>query len=130
MEHKFITDTSDASDLFTANLKVAEGTVLNIENETKAKIMLAVKTYIELCPKEYDACISQINRKRWMQEDNFSSIDGGNNIVQRALFEIPDNLFQIIVKGLEVDEIKQFKGKKGSRWFAKQYPEFRVSKSL
>lgn len=126
-----VTEFDPNVDLFTATLKVAEGTVITIEKEVKHKITLTVQTYIELFPQEYEAVISQINRKRWdLEDDNFASIDNGNGLVQRALFEIPDTLFQMIVKGLEVDEIKQFKGQKGSRWFAKRFPEFRIAKKL
>lgn len=113
-------------DEFTANLKVAEATVISIEKETKKKIEDTVTLYTKLYPQEFKASIDQLNKKRWVLEDSsFATIGKGDGLVQRQLFEIPETLFDMIINKLDLDELKQFKGQKGSRWFAKRFKEFR-----
>jgi hypothetical protein len=55
--------------------------------------------------------------------------DSGNEM--RALFEMPVSLHEIIVKNLSEDELDWFKAggtdrKEGGRWFAQNFPTFRI----
>lgn len=112
-------------DFGSKKLKVAEDLVRSISKETKDKIVGCVKAYIKLFPEEYIKCIDQVNKHRWMAEDLAENSD--NDFVQpKPLFEIPENLFTIIIQALDENEILEFKGLKGGKWFAGHFPQFRI----
>ena len=97
-----------------------------IERITKDKLTGCVNAYRKLFPEEYELVVSQIKNKRWLLEDGEFWTAKQDGIIERAMFEIPENLHTIIVQGLSENELSQFKGLKGSKWFMKNFPQFRT----
>jgi len=113
------------TDFLMANRKDLE---INIEPKTKAKIEAAVESYSKLFPLEYKNVIAQVNKKKWLLDDErFGESQTGN---MRALYEIPETLFSTILQVLTSGEMEEFKGQKGSRWFAKKFPQFRTAQEV
>lgn len=98
-----------------------------IETKTKEKIKGCVKAYVELFPEENALVIKYIKDKKWFLEDREFGEAKVSGVITRTLFEIPENLEAIIIKALTEQELVEFRGLKGSRWFAKTFPQFRTA---
>lgn len=102
--------------------------MLSIEN-TQAKIKNATHLYKTKYPDEYKAVTEVVRQKRSQLKHKTGAIDG-DHAVQRVLVEYPEDLDVILLKNLDEEEYKWFGTKIGKRWFAKEFPEFRVAEDL
>lgn len=101
-----------------------------IERIVKDKLIGCVQAYVKLFPEENKQMIDQVNKKRWFLDDMEYGASPTDSVIVRALFEIPETLNAIIIKGLSESEMQQFRGLKGSRWFAKEFPQFRTPREI
>lgn len=67
--------------------------------------------------------------------DEFASAKKKGAPYTRALYEIPVDLQEMLIMGLESDEMEWLKSgganhKEGGRWFAKKFKEFALPSSL
>lgn len=111
-------------------LKVPEDTVRSISKKTKAKLVACVKSYSELFPEEYALVVEQIRHKQWLLDDMAFGKTKEDSVIYQALYEIPESLDAIIIQYLSVDELKELRGTRGGRWFAKNFPQFRTPKEV
>jgi hypothetical protein len=91
--------------------------------KTKNKIIALVKEYKALYPREYRAFLSYMRDKRLKLKDNYATVKGSQTL-KRALYEIPENLDNILMLKLTLEEKTWYKTKEGAMWFAKQFREF------
>jgi hypothetical protein len=97
---------------------------------TKQKIKNTVKGYKLLFSDEFNQFTQSMDYIRRIQANEFSSLKQDNGMVQRALFEIPENLYSSIIKTLDDNQLKYFKSKECARWFAKTFPEFALAQKI
>ena len=101
-----------------------------MKRETQAKVKDTVAQYISLFPQEYDALVAQVANERNNLKNDMAEFEKSNSI-KRALYTISETLSNMIFKRLDVDEIKEWSNNKESaRWFAREYPQFRISKEI
>lgn len=96
----------------------------------KSKLKAIVETYIRLNPEEFAVFKEYVAQKRGTMTDERFGITKDSKHT-RALVEMPVALHDMIVKGLDINELEWFKsgGKErneGNRWFATQFPVFRL----
>ena len=106
-----------------------EKDITSIRVQTKQKVKGIVDYYKRLFPDEYWLVIKQISENRKNQVNKFASIKG-NDFVERALMETPETLNSMFDLRLADNEKLEFKSKKGIRWFANAYPEFRLAEKI
>lgn len=106
-----------------------EKDISSVRNQTKLKIKGIVDYYKRLFPGEYWAVIEQVKKNRDNQMNQFGSIKG-NDFVERALVETPETLNAMFDLRLDDSETLEFKSKKGMRWFANAYPEFKLAEKI
>lgn len=97
---------------------------------TKNRIKNLVNGYKELFPQEYEATVLFVTSNRKLQENEFASLKKEQNMIERALYEIPEKLSQMITKELSVEELEFFKSKQGGRWFAKTFSQFALATKI
>ena len=97
--------------------------------KTKMKIRTAIADYVEMFPDDWKQCQIEIEYQKQNLKNEMAEIDG-SYMVQRALFSIPALLSTMIAKKLDTDELNSFKEKTNARWFAKEFPQFRITKEI
>lgn len=102
---------------------------------TKKHIEAIVQKYILLHPEDYRIVIKGIQMQKGLHMDEFASAKKKGAPYTRALFEIPIELNEMLVMGLEPDEMEWFKAggrtrKEGALWFAKRFKEFRLPENI
>lgn len=97
--------------------------------QTKTKIRMAVKDYFEMFPKDWEEVKPEIERIRQNKLTDFAEIKGQGN-VRRALFSVPEKLSAMIGMKLNDEERMMFTEKENARWFAKEYPQFRITDEI
>lgn len=96
---------------------------------TQNKIRNVVLAYRDIFPEEYESVRIQVKQKSGLQANEFASVSG-DHVMERALHEIPENLFSALIVKLDTREFEYFSSKKGSRWFAKTFNEFALPKAI
>lgn len=96
--------------------------------KTKAKIKAIVVSYIKLFPKEFSDIKKFLIEKRELLENEFGQMK--TEMLKRILYEIPENLDTMFNEQLSIDELEEFKTLEGGRWFAKNFPDFRITKKI
>ncbi len=99
--------------------------------DLKLKIVNIVEKYAKDNPKDIELMRSQMIELRGNLKDSkfgkASNEDGKQNMaIERALYEIPEDLFKILVRDLEQEEQEQLSSKDMARWFANEFPLFRI----
>jgi hypothetical protein len=110
-----------------------------VETPTQRKITNLVEDYIEMFPQEYQNFRDGMKQKVELQQGDFSEMEG-SDVIDRALFEIPETLYSIFQTKLTDEEYhylfpkpdKNFKetNKEGPRWFARKFKAFRLTKKV
>jgi len=101
-----------------------------VQDATKDKIREVVKMYLSLYSTEYSQFHAALREKRTKLKDKFGSTKGLETI-ERELFEIPETLYTILLARLTPEEIKFWRSRPGSIWFAKAYhKEFGVPEKI
>lgn len=95
---------------------------------TKMKIRTAVTDYKKMFPHDYANLMKAIEEQRLNLKDDMAEIEG--HAIKRALFTISEILSTMIAKKLDNEESLFFKSKEGSRWFAKEFSQFRITKEI
>lgn len=102
---------------------------------TKKHIEEIVKNYIRLYPEDYKIVIKGIQMQKGLHLDEFASAKKQGAPYTRALFEISLELNEMLIMGLEPDEMEWFKAggkdrKEGALWFAKRFKEFALPENI
>ena len=101
----------------------------------KTKITECVKEYIKLMPDEYAAFLTIVADKKSNLIDAKFGLAKDSANEMRALFEMPSTLHDMIIMKLDEEETEWFKAggankKAGARWFAENFPAFRLPDSI
>ena len=89
-----------------------------------------VKDYKQNFAAEYDIFHRIMQKKQANQKDDFSSLDKASTLLEQSMLEYPETLYYIFQKFLDEDDWNYFNSKKGVRWFARRFPEFRIAKKV
>ena len=95
---------------------------------TTAQLLIRtfVREYTLTFPHEFEAFKKGTKEKRANASDAFGTVQGAT-IIERKMHEIPETLYTIFKMKLSEDDWGYYQSKEGTRWFAKQFPEFRTS---
>jgi hypothetical protein len=99
-----------------------------IQKKTQMKINRAVAEYIDLWGDEYRIFLQYIDHRRANMKNDMAGLDTHN--IQRALFSIPERLSIMIGIKLTEKEMTEFAHTESALWFAKNYPQFRLTKEI
>lgn len=83
----------------------------------KNNIKICVDKYIKIFKEEFDAFKAQ------PKEDQVSA---NMDTIETKVAEYPENLYMLILKTLDDEQMKWFGTKEGVSWFVKTYPVFGV----
>ena len=92
-------------------------------------IALAVKDYAKMFPEEYQNVLKAIKVQKQNLKDELAQMEGSHGI-KRALFTIPEKLHDMICQKLDGDELAKFKELDSSRWFARKFSQFNITKKV
>jgi len=93
------------------------------------KIALVVNSYEKTFPKEFRLFCNQMARNRAEQRNQVSSLKK-SDVIERALLDYPETLYDLLLLNLTASEFKFFETKECTRWFAKTFPQYRIPKLL
>lgn len=97
----------------------------------KKHITQIVENYIRLYPEDFETVKKGIEMQRaTLIDDEFGSAIGTGSDM-RAMFEIPVDLSEMFIMGLNEEEMEWFKAggadrKAGAKWFANAFPVFKL----
>lgn len=100
----------------------------NNMEKTKQKIRKALNVYKNspLTRNEYIAVVEMIkNNRRDLMDEKFGGIKG-DQMIERLLLEYPETLVAMFSSVFEKSDWDYLDSKVGARWFAREFPEFRV----
>lgn len=97
--------------------------------KTKIKVRTAVKDYFEMFPEDWELCKLDIEYQKQNMKNDFASLEGTQNL-RRALFCVPEKLSTMIALKLDDVERQEFKDKENARWFANEFPAFRLTSEI
>lgn len=97
--------------------------------KTKTKIRMAVKDYFQMFAEDWELCKQDIEYQRQNLRTDFAELEGTQNL-KRALFSVPEKLSVMIGKKLTDEERHLFTEKENARWFANEFPQFRITKEI
>lgn len=100
-----------------------------MRKETKMKIRKTVNDYIKMFPEEYRLDIEEIKVKRANLQQRTAEIKKVHAI-KRELYAIGVLLDTMFIQKLSLEELKELEDKEGARWFAKEFPQFRVTENI
>lgn len=101
-----------------------------MNKETKDKIKSIVKMYIEVFSDEFELFkMSLRDKKNNLRDKQFATVKDMDSI-QRALYEIPETLHNLLFNRLEEEELNELRTKEGGLWFAKTFKDFRISEKV
>lgn len=101
-----------------------------MKKETQAKVKDTVAQYISMFPEEYEALVAQVANDRNNLKNDLAEFEK-SNALKRALYTISETLSTMIFNRLDADELKEWSNNKESaRWFAREYPQFRITKEI
>lgn len=101
----------------------------------KDHITQIVEEYIKLFPEDFQTVKDGIALSRGTYDDEYASAKLSGAPDMRALFEIPVDLSEMLIMQLTEEEMEWFKAggkdrKEGGRWFAKNFPAFRLTGTI
>lgn len=101
----------------------------------KDHITQIVDNYIKLFPRDYATVVDGIELTRKTYDDDYASAKLSGAPDMRALFEIPVDLSEMLIMQLSEEEMEWFKAggldrKEGGRWFARKFPQFRLTATI
>ncbi len=100
-----------------------------LTQRTKMRIRTAVKDYFAMFPEDWELCKADIQYQRQNLKTEFAELEGTQGL-KRALFSIPEKLSAMIGKKLTDEERQLFTMKENARWFADEFPQFRISSEI
>lgn len=90
---------------------------------------MAVKDYFEMFPEDWELCKLDIEYQKQNMKNDMAALPETHNL-KRALFVVPEKLSAMIGLKLDEQERMQFTEKENARWFAKEFPQFRITKEI
>lgn len=93
------------------------------------KIRLAVEDYQRMFPDEYRDLLVQIEHQRQNLDTEMAEIKG-THVLKRGLFTVSETLSVMIGQKLDQEERVMFKELDHQRWFAKEFPQFSITKEV
>jgi len=93
----------------------------------KRKVKHAVDLYKETFNEEYNLVVKQIKDHRDSLKSDYGQTEG-DHVIKRELFRVPEKLYTIIVKNLSDEELQMMDTKEYSKWFLKEFAQFKVTK--
>lgn len=97
--------------------------------KTKMKVRMAVKDYQKMFPDEYRDLLIVIEDQRQKLDNEMADLKS-NHAVKRGLFTVSEKLSTMIALKLSEEERVAFKEQENSRWFAHEFPQFRLTKNV
>jgi len=94
---------------------------------TKMKIHNIVRDYREMFPEDYDLDLKEIESIRANLKTQFAEVQK-THAVKRALYTVGTKLDNMFIQVLTEDEQKELSTVEGGRWFAKEFPQFSLTK--
>jgi hypothetical protein len=91
------------------------------------KIHQIVRDYREMFPEEYELYLKAIEQDRVNLKTKFAEL-GKTYAIKRALYSVGTKLDAMFLKALTEDEQKELSTLEGGRWFAKEFPQFSLTK--
>jgi hypothetical protein len=88
----------------------------------KKKIDNCLRLYFERFPQEARDFFTIVEQKR-KTLSHYGRMPG-DHAIDRALFEMPETLANVLFSNLTPEQLVWFRTKTGSRWFARTYPKF------
>lgn len=100
----------------------------------KEHITSIVENYIRLYPEDFQTVKDGIEKTRHTYEDDDATAKLQGVPMMRALFEIPQDLSEMLIMGLTEEEMEWFKAggknrKEGSLWFARTFKAFALPRN-
>ena len=95
--------------------------------KTKMKIHQIVRDYRDMFPEEYELDLKAIEQDRANLKTKFAEV-GKTYAIKRALYSMGTKLDTMFTQALTVDEQKELSTVEGGRWFAKEFPQFSLTK--
>ena len=90
---------------------------------------MAVKDYFRMFPEDWELVKIDIEYQRQNLLTDFGELPG-THAIKRALFAVPEKLSAMIGKKLTEEERQSFTQLENARWFAKEFPQFRLTKEV
>lgn len=100
-----------------------------IDDKIKMRIRTAVADYFKMFPEDWEECKTEIQIQKQNLDTEFAELKG-THAITRALYTIPEKLSVMIAKKLSVDEAQEMSVKENARWFATEFPMFRITKDI
>jgi hypothetical protein len=97
--------------------------------KTKILIRTAVRDYFEMFPEDWILCKQDIEYQKQNLMNDFATLEG-TQAIKRALFAVPEKLSTMIGKKLTDKEAQEFKDLENARWFASEFPQFRLTSEI
>lgn len=100
-----------------------------LNEKAKMRIRTAVRDYQTMFPEDYKGLMKAVEHSRQNLKTEFAELPdtrGGTDM--RLIFEISEKLSVMIGMKLSHEEQIEFKEKENTRWFAKEFPQFAISK--
>ena len=85
--------------------------------KAKNKIRECVEQYIKIFADEY---------RMFKEQPNQEAMSAKMDCVETKVAEYPENLYMLLVKSLDDEDMKGFGTKEGVHWFVKSFPVFGV----
>jgi len=98
-----------------------------ITKQTQKKIKDTVQEYIELFPQEYSQLVYVIEEQRKNMKNDMAEIKS-THALKRGLYTVSETLTNMLIKKLEGSELNEMSEKDSARWFAKEFPQFSLTK--
>lgn len=99
--------------------------------KAKMRIRTAVKDYQDMFPEDYKWLLRDIEFSKQNLKTEYAEVpDSRGGTDMRLLFVIDERLSTMIGMKLTNDELVDFRDKVNTRWFAKEFPQFAVSKDI
>jgi len=99
-------------------------------NLYKKNITKIVELYKKTFFVEYNEVVKIIKEKRKNQKKETAATNGNIDVLERALIEYPETLFNILQNRLSPPALLWLTNKKGVRWFAKTFKEFSLATKI
>lgn len=93
------------------------------KREVKRIITVAVRGFHEKHREEAELFYQYVREKRGGLHNDMGDT-GGDHAIERALFEMPVGLYEVLMKTLKPEQMIWFNTKEGSRWFAKNFQAY------
>lgn len=91
---------------------------------------MAVKDYQDMYPDEYQVLIKAIEQQKHSLKDEYAELGTETHHIKRGLFTVSEKLSAMIGLKLNEEERSAFTEMENARWFADEFPQFRLTKNV